>query len=329
MKTLLALLLAVGADPRGPARLTLAVGAVEAKAPGQPDFAPLAVNADVEAGTTLRTGAGVLASLDLEGGLELRLAPNTELLLEGPRAVELKKGQFWMKVPEGPPCSLKTDNSTAVAEPGILDLAYTPRVPNTDQGAFTILHVFQGLTVLANRRFKQKVTAGYNCTVVTSVLNTPDPMGDPFLPTAWMHPLLLARGEAAKPEIERRARGLLSRLARVDKDDPFEASMKSLGEATFGLLGGYLAGPSNPADVARRVAAARVMADVATIKSAPLLLPLLDNETPGVRAAAAKGFARLAGTDQGRGDAYWTGDDRAAGIKFWDAWLKDPASLKR
>jgi hypothetical protein len=323
------LLLACGGEPRATAKLALAIGSVEAKAPAAADFVPVQPGAEFETGTALRTGEGVLASVDVEGGMELRIAPKTELVLEAGRVLDLKRGQVWVNVPQGPACTLKAEVSTTVCEPGSYDLEYSPRVPNTDQGAFTMLHVLQGKAVMANRRFKQPVTTGYNCTVVNAVLNTPDPVGDGVVPTRWIHPILVAKGPAGAAEVERRARGLLPRLGRVPKDDPYEAALKSLGEGPMTLMGSYLATPSNPADLPRRITAARVMSEVATAKSAGQLVALLNNEVADVRVLAAGGLARLAGTDQGRGDAYWKGDDRAAGIQAWEAWAKDPVPAKR
>jgi hypothetical protein len=331
MNTLLALFLAMvgGSEPRATAKLALALGVVEAKPADAADYAPAVAGMDLDAGAALRTGAGVLALVEVQGGLELRIAPNTEVILEGPQGLNLKRGQVWFSVPAGGACTVKAEVSTTTFEAGIYDLNYAPRVPNTDQGAFTILHVMQGLAVMANRRFKQRVTTGYNCTVVNTVLNTPDPMEDPVLPTSWLNPILVARGPAAAQEVERRVRVHLSRLARVPGTDHHEAALKGLGEGPLVVLGTYLASPANVADQPRRAAAARVMAANATAKSATQLLPLLDNETPEVRVEAAKGLARLAGTDQGRGDAYWRGDDRAAGVKAWTAWTNDPAAPKK
>ena len=87
IQILLATLLAAGAEtaPRGIAKLTVALGAVQGKGPAQPDWAPLAAGADLEAGSALRTGAGVRAALDFTDGSELRLDENTELTLEQPR----------------------------------------------------------------------------------------------------------------------------------------------------------------------------------------------------------------------------------------------------
>ncbi len=323
IQILLATLLAAGAEPapRGIAKLSLALGAVQGKGPAQADWAPLAAGADLEAGTALRTGAGIRAALDLADGGELRLDENTELTLEQPRKISIKHGRLWIRITPGEPFAVRNEYATLTSTECVADMTFTPRVPNTDQQAMTVVYVFEGKSLVASRKYTQDVTTGYWCTLLGGQLNTPDPMGDPFLPTLWLHPLLRERGPAAARETDRRVRGLLSRLARQADKDPYEAALKSLGEPSFAFLGSYLASPSNPSDLARRNAAARVMGEAATLKSAALLLPLLGNETPDVRVVAARGLARLGGGDLGRNDAYWKGEDRAAGIKAWEEWI--------
>lgn len=307
--------------PRGVAKLAVAMGAVEGKGPAQPDWAPLASGAEIDAGATLRTGAGIRAAFDFPDGSELRLDEQTELTLEQPRKIALKQGRFWIRIAAGENFSIKSEHASLTTTECVTDFAFTPRVLNTDQMAITQVYVFEGKTLVHSRKYTQDLTTGYWCTFLGATLNTPDPMGDPFLPTVWMHGLLRERGTGAARESERRVRGLLSRLARQADNDPYEAALKSLGEPAFALLGSYLASPSNPADLARRTASARVMGEAATLKSAAQLLPLLGNETDGVRVAAAKGLARLGGSDLGKNDDYWKGEDRAAGIKAWEDWI--------
>jgi hypothetical protein len=321
----LALALLAGALPAGnePAigKLGIALGAVEAKAAGQADFSPLAAGAAIEAGMSVRTGKGVRGAIDFADGSEFRLDEEVLLVFDGPRKLTLLKGQIYARIAEGAPFLLHSEFSDIFTAQADLDLLFSPRVPNTDQLAVTRLFVFLGKTEVKGRRYRQEVSTGYTCSLLGTQLNTPDNMGDPFLPTVWMHPILVARGAEVAPEVDRRVRGMVSRLARTPENDPFEAALKSLGDASFAFIGQYLSTPSNPADAARRIAAARVMGEAATAATAAKLLPLLDNELPEVRVAAAKGLARVAGTDLGSGDAYWKGEDRAAGLRAWEAWV--------
>jgi ferric-dicitrate binding protein FerR (iron transport regulator) len=320
MKALLCILLL--ASRPGLGKLAVAVGTVEAKAPGAADFAPVAAGVDLEAGTLLRTGAGVSAAVDLPDGSEVRLAEKSELVLESPRKVELKRGRAWVRIAKGELFLVQTEHSPITTVEAVVDVEFTPRVPNTEQQAFTQVYILEGKTMVGSKKYKQDVTTGYGCTLLGSQLNTPDPMGDPFLPTQWVHPILKARGASASRETERRVRGLLSRLSRQPQNDPFEAALKTLGETSVAVLSGYLQSPENPADLARRLAAARIVGDVAGAGS---LLALLDNETADVRVLAAKGLARIAGQDFGRADAYWKGEDRSAGKKAWVEWVRKNA----
>jgi hypothetical protein len=224
--------------------------------------------------------------------------------------VRIAKGELFL---------VQTEHSPITSIEAVVDVEFTPRVPNTEQQAFTQVFVLEGKTMVGSRKYKQDVTMGYGCTLLGSQLNTPDPMGDPYLPTQWIHPILRSRGASAARETDRRVRGLLSRLSRQPQNDPFEAALRTLGETGVAVLSGYLQGPENPADLARRLAAARILGDVA---GAAPLLALLDNETADVRALAAKGLARIAGKDFGRSETYWKGEDRSAGVKAWEEWVR-------
>ena len=123
-----------------------------------------------------------------------------------------------------------------------------------------------------------------------------------------------------------RTEELISILAREREKDPAEAALRSLGELAAPGIARYL-GRNNliETQVARRRAAARAIADAATLKSARLLAGLLSHGEAEVRALIAGALARIAGKDLGFKEDYWKGASFDAGKKAWEDWVKQNA----
>jgi hypothetical protein len=76
-------------------------------------------------------------------------------------------------------------------------------------------------------------------------------------------------------------------------------------------------------DSPQRLAAARIIADVATLQTIPNLIELLADEDPHVRYQAARGLERLTGRDQGLPADEWQTAPWTAcqpTHKRWQAW---------
>lgn len=330
--TCIALILALvaGAEPpRAVAKLGVVVGTVESKVGEAGAYAPAAAGLDLEADTFVRTGPASRAAIDFPDGSELRLHENTELVVQGARKVSLKLGTSFAVV------ALNAAQEFEVTTPfaplrtasGAFAASFTKRDPNnplfkTVSRTETSISAFDGKVNVVSKRYAQYLTAGYTCTLVDAQLNTPDPSIEPMVQTRWVHEILAARGKPTE-ETGRRARAMLDRLGAVEKDDPNEAGLRGLGALAAPDLARYLKFPAGSFELARRRAAARVLADVAPADAAPSLLPLLKEADAQVRQSGARGLKRLTGEDLGKDEAWWAGDTAAVeGYKLWEAKLK-------
>ena len=319
-------------------KLAIAVGPVDAKGPDDADFKAVAVGTELAPKSWVRTGAKAKAVVDFGDGTELRINENSEILLEDSHHVEIKVGQVFMVSAKSlqNPFTFKTQFSPVEFTGGSMDLTFRPRDPSdpavkTISRTVTSVRVLDGTASVGSRRYTQKVTAGYWCTLVDATLNTPDQIGDPTIPTRWVHELLLKRGKST-PEIDTRLQNMMQMLGRYQKgeEDLSDAGYRSLGEfSPPWLVANYLKYPPTAQETTRRRAAAKIVADLGTKAQAPALVSLLQDPDVEVRLPAAKGLERVAGTNLKFDEAYWKGDKLDAGQKAWDEWLKkNPAPKK-
>lgn len=318
MLALLAALLL--ADPAAGAKVSLVQGTLEAKADADPDFKPLKTGDAVETGSLIRTPAGAKAILEIDGA-ELRVNEQSEILLEGPRKLWIKKGRMMVRVPKGSaPFEMRTEHHPMKTESCIVDVSYQPRIPNGAPATCYIM-VLEGNVKAFAKNFQPVVYPGFVASAFGSQLNTPDSVRNGSMDTAWVHSLLVEQGKQTE-ETQNRAIELLSILSKQAENDPAEAALRSLGELAAPEIARWLSRSVLETQVARRKAAARALADAATVKSAAMLASLLTHPEAQVRVIVAGGLARIAGKDLGYKDDYWKGESREAGQKAWDEWVR-------
>lgn len=324
MLALLAALLTLG--PNGtaaPIKVTIVQGQVEAKATADSEFAPLKGGSQIDAGCTIRTGAGGKALFDFSDGYELRVNEQTELVVETPKKLMLKHGRVFFRLSKAAaPVDIATELHPVKLDECVADIEYKPRVPNGAPAA-TTYRVLEGKLQAFSKKFSPVVTTGWVATGYGSQLNTPDAITNGAVETAWVHSLLVERGRAEE-EAGVRTEEMLGSLAR-ENPDPVEPALRSLGELAAPGLARFLGRSVVVTQVARRAAAARILSDAATIKSAALLVPLLSHQESEVRVQGGRGLARIAGKDLGYADAYWKGDKVDAGRKAWEEWVRQNA----
>jgi len=325
MVALLALLLLGTADPgaaAGEAKVAILQGAIEAKGTADADFKALKVGDPIDAGMVLRTAPGARTAIDFSDGTELRISEDTEVTVLDARKLDLKKGRIYVRIQQSPKrFEIESQHVTFSTTNATLDLLFVPRVEN-GAPASTVMRVLEDNVNAVSKKFKANVFAGFWITAVGAQLNTPDPAKNGSLDTAWVHPLLAERG-LANAELNNRMIELVSILSKEKPNDPVEAALRPLGDLATPDLARYLARPLHPAQAERRAAAARIIAETGTLKSAPALVTLLQHSEPEIRVIAARGLTRLnGGKDLGFGDAVWKGEALDAGQKAWEAWLK-------
>jgi FecR protein len=312
------------ADLADGGRVTLLQGTIETKGAADPDFKPLKAGDAVEEICLVRTAAKSKALLTLPGGVELRIHEQTELALEGARKIQIKKGRMMLLVPKGPPpFEIRTEHHPMKTEGCTVDISYQPRVPNGAPATAYIM-VLDGNVKAFARNFQPVIYPGFVASAYGTQLNTPDSVRNGAMDTEWVHSLLVEQGKQTE-ETQNRAIELLSILSKQAQDDPAEAALRSLGELAAPEIARWLSRSFLETQVARRKAAARALADAATLKSAPLLTGLLTHQEAQVRVIMADGLTRLAGKDLGYNEAYWKGDKLEAGQRAWDEWVKQNA----
>jgi ferric-dicitrate binding protein FerR (iron transport regulator) len=325
MVALLAALLIGSADPvaaAGEGKLAIAQGTIEAKGSADADFKALKPGDPIDAGMTLRSTPGARAAIDFGDGTELRVDENTELSLLEARKMELKKGRIHLRITNSPKrFEIETQHIGINAAAAVVDITFVPRVEN-GAPAGTTVRCLDGTANVISKKFKANLFAGFWCASAGQLLMTPDPAKNGSLDTAWVHPLLAERGRADE-EVANRMMDLIAILSKEKPNDPVEAALRPLGDLATPELARYLARPLHPAHAERRAAAARIIAETGTMKSAAALVTLLQHSEPEVRVIAARGLARLnGGKDLGFGESVWKGEALDAGRKAWETWLK-------
>jgi hypothetical protein len=261
---------------------------------------------------------------EVGSGCELRLNEKTELHLETEKKLLLRVGRVYFRVPKSAaPVEIATELHPMKLDECVGEISYTPRVPNGAPAATTFMAI-EGKMQAFSKKFSPVINAGWVGTGYGSQLNTPDPVRNSSADTAWVHSLLVERGRADE-ETSFRTEELLLNLGGKEDPDPAEAGLRSLGELAAPGIARFLSRSVLETQVQRRALAARALGDSATIKTAPLLLPLLSHKESGVRAAGARGLARIAGKDLGYNEGYWKGDKVDAGVKAWEEWVKQNA----
>lgn len=295
---------------RSSAELSVIIGTVEVKGSGSATFGPAQMKAAVEDESFVRTGPGARAALTFRDGTEIYLNESTEVQLKSSRRIALKLGALYGRVTEKPNAftvecvfaALETNGAVFAASFEKTEKK-SPEIKAIGK-TMTSLMVMEGKIKAGSKRHSQMVTAGYNCTMIDSQLNTPDPNANVILATRWIHPILAANGKVG-PDAQSRVDACLAQLGTKEKDDPYEAALRDLGDLAARPLAGYLKYPGSPSETLRRRGAARILSDVCPADFTAGLLPLLKDADMEVKASGIRGLKRLTGKDLGDDEKGW------------------------
>jgi hypothetical protein len=313
------------ADPAAGIKVAVVQGTLEAKAGASETFAAVKAGDQIEFPVTIRTAAGAKALIELPDSCELRVNEQTELALETHKKMVIKQGQVFLRVTvSAAPIDFATELHPMKLDACTVDISYAPRVPN-GQPAATKFMVLEGKMQAFTKKFSPIISSGWWATGYGQQLNTPDTINNGAMDTAWVHSLLAERGRTDE-ETSTRTDELLSILSKQAQNDPAEAALRGLGELAAPGIAQFLGrNVLLETQIARRRAAAKAIADAATLKSAPLLAGLLSHGEAQVRVLVAGGLARIAGKDLGFKEDYWQGAAVDAGKKAWEDWVKQNA----
>ena len=124
------------ADLADGGKVVLLQGTIETKAPADPDFKPLKAGDAIEDLASIRTAAKSKGLLSLPGGVELRMNEQTELALEAPRKILIKKGRLMLLVPKGSPPTERSRAAPSEAPTFAVESAMVETFPYRDLTTF-------------------------------------------------------------------------------------------------------------------------------------------------------------------------------------------------
>ena len=273
------------------AHLAIASGPVEVRPISQVNYFTCPKDGPIAQDSCVRTGPSAKCEISLNDGSALRLDCNTEVKLLKPGVVEVKCGRLCSSGKSGQKgLEIQAAGGTIVAKPAAqLSYACEPH------GARLI--VIDGEADVRSGQKSVEVGAGKQVRIVQGKLEEPE-WCDPSLETAWVNSLLALRS-SEHPELVARVNQLLANVGAAKLSLMYEDELRRLGDDGVPPLLAYLASTRDTPNVAERVTAARIVADVAQSRRIPDLIALLTDATAQVRSNAARGLERLTGRDQG------------------------------
>ncbi len=304
---------ATSAQPAG--RMVLASGPVQMRAINQAPFFGCVDGSPIKPASVVRTGDNARCELSLAGGNMVRLDRNTEITLHKPDRVEVNSGRLWAASKAATPieivsygCSIKADSPSEVA---------VERQPKSMR-----LVVVDGAVNLSTGKESKQLAGGQQVDVAEDKVLVASSQSDPLLETAWINGMLANRS-AGQQEFRQRVQGLLAQIGTAKLSLLYEDELRRLGDGGAPPLVAYLESTQDAPQEAKRIVAARIVADVSQPRRIGDLVALLEDQSPEVRYHAARGLQRLTGRDQGLTAEAWKGDaaaEREAAYQKWQEW---------
>jgi hypothetical protein len=297
------------------ARLAAATGAPEVSPRETVPWFTCPPSAPIERGACVRTGPDVRCELDTSTGCQLRLNCGAEVQFEGPRQVELRRGQLWSNVSD-------TDQTIDVKQAGASVAARQAQFDISCQPGEATLTVVKGAATVRGKREQRTISAGEQVKIVAGEIAAGRPSLDPLLDASWMNELVCLKGPD-NPELIERVDDILAQIGETKLAYLYEDEIRRLGDRAVGPLLKFIASDRSRSDPKRRDVAARLVADLAPWPAIADLIGLLDDHSPIVRESAARALSRLTGRDLGYSLDQWrdpSGSISHSGPQAWRAW---------
>ena len=238
------------------ARLAIASGPVEVRAPSQLNFFTCPQDAPIAQDSTVRTGPAAQCEIALGDGNALRLDCNTEVTLRKPEVVEVNHGRLWSSCQSGPkPFEIQSGGGTIVSKSAA-------QFAVDCQPHATRLTVVDGAASVQTGQESVDVGAGKQAQIVDGRLAADVAQCDALLETSWVNSVLALRN-FDKPELTERVDGLLASAGAAKLRLPYEDELRRLGDNGVPALLAYLASTRGTPSAAERAIAARIVGDVA------------------------------------------------------------------
>jgi hypothetical protein len=302
------------------AHLAVASGPVEVKALSHPEFFQCPTFGPIGRDSIIRTGPAAQCELILEAGNAVRLDCNTEVTLHESKKVEVNRGRLWWDGKE------KFTNCTIESGGGTIVPNAEAEVSVACQPNGVRLVVAAGTVNVKTAEAAMDVGAGKSVRIVDGKLDAESEWCDPLLETSWVN-RVLALQSSDHPEFVERVNQLLANVGAAKLSLMYEDELRELGDDGVPPLLAYLESTRDAPATAQRVAAARIVSDVAAAERIADLIGLLTDANGEVRLHAARGLERLTGRNQGWDAESWRtqswGSCEGAYQKWQDWWVEN------
>jgi ferric-dicitrate binding protein FerR (iron transport regulator) len=311
------------------AHLALTSGEVFTCPSGDKAWQPIVQGASLEPGAKVRTSRAAKCELALPGGSRLRLNSGTELRLATASDVQLTGGQIWSALPQDAGMLRVAAGDACVTTGGPLaqfDVACEPNAATVTvvAGSAQVNGKGQAATVRGGESLRVGAVAPvatYSC----------EPVTDPMKATQWLDDLLVLL-PPDDPELQARVDALLTRIvaernrpaAAASEPGPIEHDVRASGPLWAAPMARYATkhlSPPAEADQLKRLAAARLLADLAPPSCIGDVIPLLADDDGEVRFHAAAALNRLTGQTLGFSPRRCAATPRdPAPLAAWQEW---------
>lgn len=296
------------------ARLAFATGPTEVRSPAAESWFTCPPSGDINAGAAVRTTDGARCEIEARDGTQIRLDTGTVIELPTARCVKLAQGELYSTVPGGGAVlTIETPDAVVEASQGKFDVACS-----SGEASLTVI---EGSASLECKSGVRRVAAGQRVRLTDGRVAESAAVVDALQATAWINELLVLKGPD-NPELADRLNDILAQVGQAKLSYLYEDEIRRLGSRAALPLLRFIESPRSQANIASRVSAARLAADLADSSVIGDLIALLADADPRVRVHAARALERLTGVNQGRPAGDWQ-DDLAAcqpTLEAWRAW---------
>jgi ferric-dicitrate binding protein FerR (iron transport regulator) len=300
------------------AYLTVATGPVDVAPPNQRLMFTCPTGGPIEPGADVCTGPQSRCELSTTDGSAVRLDRSTKVKFNEPRAISLEQGELWSCVSRGKePFAVKSPQATVTSNDGKFDLQC-----KEDE---TLLRVAEGTAHVRAAGGEKTVSAGCQIVVRNGTPSDQQAIQNLIFTTRWLHDILALKG-ADNPELQERFQAMFAEIGAAKLGYLYEQEIRAMGDASVLPLVYFLKRSTHDADQARRVIAARLLADLAPPRTIPELIPLLSDENGQVRFFIAQALTRLTGETQGRTPEAWRSDPLPTcqpTYRDWQTWWQE------
>lgn len=279
---------------------------------------------------SIRTSDNARCELATSDGSIVRMNSGTEIVFHSPGKVELKRGEIWCRslpqtslevLPSLVAAAIERAPSGKTVSPlscTAIDASCVMSVAATGDKA--VVTAATGNISVKARDASLELRPSETATITNESIDR-DQAADRLLAASWMQPLLVRKGHA-DGELSQRVDELLAQIGESKLSNLYESEIRSLGEYGVLPLLRYVASPRSAANSARRIAAMRIVSDLAPPWAIGELIGLLRHSDAEVRMLSAAALKRITQHTQGIDLEAWRGDaaqwEQAAAA--WDNW---------